>query len=113
LFSSMTCNFQLNVASINHGTTLRGDTLAFEKPKKPETIFPRKESRIPRNAKPDIFAPKFDDAEDIDEDDDGEDGIDDNKVLKKKHRHEFRYFLRQKLYFGSLLFNSRVRKTAH
>ena len=99
-------HFQLNVASINHGKTLRGDTMAFDNQKKPETNFHRKEkeSRIPRNAKPDIFAPKFDDGDVLDDDDDDdEDGVDDNKVLKKKYRPEFRYFSKKKNLFSENL----------
>ncbi len=43
--------------------------------------------------KPDILAPKFDDLRDDldDDDDDDEDDVDDHKVLKKKHRQDFRY----------------------
>jgi len=42
--------------------------------------------------KPDILAPKFDDFRDDldDDDDDDEDDVDDHKVLKKKHRQDFR-----------------------
>ena len=82
--------FQLNVASFNHGKTARGDTLSFDKSK---TILPpyvTSSSRRHVGIKPDSLVPKFDDLRDDLDEDEYEDDVDDHKILKKKHRQDFR-----------------------
>jgi hypothetical protein len=79
--------FQVNVASVNHGTSLRGDTRSLDDSRR-ATATPAKKSlpesgRFPRDA----LRPKFDD------DDDDDDEFDDARVrkfLKRKPRQDFR-----------------------
>ena len=80
---------QVNVASVNHGKTARGDTMSFENSKirKFEKRSVEENRRGFRHEKREIFMSRFDNDDD-DEDDD--DRRDDETEDKKKHRSEFR-----------------------